>query len=586
MLQITTGKLFTRSVGRENQLRGVLYTNLHLENRLNPVLTGHLFGRLAQAAEASGSPKMLVWEFIERIEEPESGPQVVLSHCADSYLQEMATVLSFAFNCTCSPDIEVVRRLTSGQRGVSTGRAPNTLVRRVFDTEVVCLPSEEDAFMRFYSQLMGLPRKTYLGVMRAIRTYVTGMQRVADDLELAYTLLVAAGESMAQDFDSFEATWDSVSEQKRFAIDEALGAASVEVAEAVRAAVLSTEHTALARRFQAFIVANVEADYFRAGFKPEDIPLGRCDLPEALASAYKVRSLYVHQLQALPDMVSVGHRHVESVIEDRRRMPTLQGLSRLIRHAILTFVAKQPTLDRQPYKYLSELAGVIQAPLAPCFWVGHAQGDIAPFGRRKLEGFLEELALAELKSPGATVTNLTDVLHKFLADAPNMKRDLRRPYLALLVLFNAIAGSMAVARTGAIESLIQTELSNTNPETLVTLAFFSEIPQWTIEVHEKALVDYFKQRAQKYGLRLPRLFEAAVTIELAERNRASGHVDRARELVVMASENYPDHERLRSFAENFLGEEALNWRLILLPEMPVAIDCESGVSGGSITLQT
>lgn len=586
MLQITTGKLFTRSVGRENQLRGVLYTNLQLENRLNPVLNGHLIGRLAQAAEASGSPKMLVWEFIERIEEPESGPQFVISHCADSYLQDMATVLSFAFNCTCSPDIEIVRRLTAEQRGVSTGQAPNRLVRRVFDREVFCQPGEADDFMRFYSQLMGLPRKTYLGVMRAIRTYVTGMHRVADDLELAYTLLVAAGESMAQDFDAFEATWDSVSEQKRSAIDEALGAASVEVAEAVRAAVLSTEHTALARRFQAFIVANVDVGYFRSGFPPDGVPLGRCDLPEALASAYKARSLYVHQLRSLPDMVSVGHGHVESVLEDRRRMPTLQGLSRLIRHAILSFVAKQPTLDREPYKYLNELAGVIQAPLAPSFWVGHAQGDIAPFGRRKLEGFLEELARAQLESPGATVTSLTEVLHKFLADAPNMKQDLRRPYLALLVLFNAIAGSTAVRRTDAIELLIQSELSDPSPEALVALAFFSELPQWTIEAHEKALEDYFKQRGRKSGLRLPRLFEAAVTVELAERNRAGGLAARACELVVMASENYPDHERLRNCAEKFVGEEALNWRLILLPVKPVANDCKSGASEGSVDSQT
>lgn len=582
MLQITTGKLFTRSVGRENQLRGVLYTNLYLENWMNPVLNGPLFGRLAQAAEASGSPKMLVWEFIERIEEPESGPQFVISHCAESYLQDMATVLSFGFNCTCSPDIEIVRRLTAGQRGISTGQAPNRLVRRVFDTEVFCQPGEADAFVRFYSQLMGLPRKTYLGVMRAIRTYVTGMQRVADDLDLAYTLLVAAGESMAQDFDAFEATWDSVSEQKRSAIDEALSAASGEVAEAVRAAVLNTEHTALARRFQAFIVANVDAGYFRSGFPPDGIPLGRCDLPEALASAYKARSLYVHQLRALPDMVSVGHGHVESVLEDRRRMPTLQGLSRLIRHAILSFVAKQPTLDREPYKYLSELAGVIQAPLAPSFWVGHAQGDIAPFGRRKLEGFLEELALAQLESPGATVTSLTEVLHKFLADAQNMKRDLRRPYLALLVLFNAIAGSMAVGHTKAIELLIQSELSDPSPEALVTLAFFSKLPQWTIEAHEKALEDYFKQRGQKSGLRLPRLFEAAVTFELAEHNRAGGHAARAHELVVMASDNYPDHERLRNCAENFVGEAGLNWRLILLPEKPVTIDGESSVSEVSV----
>lgn len=170
MLQITTGKLFERPVERENLLRGVLYTNLCLEDRLNPVLSGNLFGRLAQANQPAGSPKMIVWEFIERIELPESGPSVLVSHGAESYLQEMATVLSFAFNCTFSPDIDIVQRLTTGKRGVSTGQAPDRLIQRVFDEDVFCQPGESDSFARFYTQLMGLRRQTYLGVMRAIRT--------------------------------------------------------------------------------------------------------------------------------------------------------------------------------------------------------------------------------------------------------------------------------------------------------------------------------------------------------------------------------------------------------------------------------
>lgn len=204
------------------------------------------------------------------------------------------------------------------QRGVATSQALNRLVRRVVDADVLCQPGEPEDFLRFYCQLMGLLRKTILGVMCAIRTYASGMQRVADDLELAYTLLVAAGEFMAQDFDGYEATWDSVSEQERFTIDAALAGAAAQVVKAVRAAVLSTEHTSLARHFSlrsgkrgAWPLSN--------RVRPDVCPLGRIDLPEALASAYRARSLYVHQLRALPDMVTVGHGYFESVLDDRRR---------------------------------------------------------------------------------------------------------------------------------------------------------------------------------------------------------------------------------------------------------------------------
>lgn len=571
MLQIATGKLFSSAVERENQLRGVLYTNVHLENRMDPVVTGELFGRLAQATEVPGSPKLLVWEFVERIEVPESGPSVLISHCADSYVQDMATILSFAFNCTCSPDIEIVRRLTSGKRGVAAGLPPNRLVMRAFDAEVWCQPGESAAFTHFYSKLIGLHRKTFLGVMRAIRTYVTGMQRMADDLELAYTLLVAACESLAQDFDGYETTWDAVEQKKRLAIDKALVSASSEVAEAVRAALLSTEHPALRRRFQAFVESNVNPDYFRSGFAPGSQPVGRCDLPEALEAAYKARSLYVHRLFALPDMVTLDCGYSESVLVERSRMLTLQGLSRLVRHVIMTFIAKQPSVEKEPYQYQSEAAGVIQVPLTPNFWVWRAQGDISSLGRQKLEGFLEELALVELGTPGATVTDLTEVLQKFSLEAPQMAADYRRPYLALLMLFNKVVGPKGVPRTKAIEKDIQGgELSKKSSEALVTFALFKTSPDWSIEDHERTLKSYFNMRTKKSGLRLPRLFEAAVTIELAERHRANGTVCRAQDLIVMASDNYPEHEQLRLYADRLVRDSPLHWRHILLPAKQLA----------------
>jgi hypothetical protein len=88
--------------------------------------------------------------------------------------------------------------------------------------------------------------------MKAIRTYVTGLHRVADDLELAYTLLVASIESLAQDFDGHEGSWNDFDETKRKKIDQALADADVATADRVRAALVEIEHLALSRRFRDF----------------------------------------------------------------------------------------------------------------------------------------------------------------------------------------------------------------------------------------------------------------------------------------------------------------------------------------------
>lgn len=231
MLQIATGKLFTRPVGRENLLRGMLYTNAVFA-REEAVETAA--GRLLPSSSYSIRPTVLVYEFPERMEGEEQGPGVLVSSTVDPYLQDYSVVVSFALNCVCTADVDLARRLTNGQRGLATRVAPQTLVRRFFDGEIWCKPAELKFLEDFVAKLIGLPRRTFLGVMRALRTYVNGMNRIADDLELAYTLLVASVESLAQDFDGHESDWDSFDERKRKAVDEALLEADKIVAQRVR----------------------------------------------------------------------------------------------------------------------------------------------------------------------------------------------------------------------------------------------------------------------------------------------------------------------------------------------------------------
>ena len=257
MLQIANGKLFTRPAGRENRLRGMLYTNAILA-REDAVETSA--GRLLPSSSYSIRPTVLVYEFTERMEGEERGPGVIVSSTVDPYLQDYSVVVSFALNCVCAPDVDMARRLTTGQRGLATWVAPQMLVRRFFDGEIWCKPDELKFLEVFVEKLIGLPRRTFLGVMRALRTYVNGMHRIADDLELAYTLLVASVESLAQDFDGHESNWNSFDERKRKAVDEALSEADEVIAQRVREALLRVEHVALARRFREFAVAHTQGN--------------------------------------------------------------------------------------------------------------------------------------------------------------------------------------------------------------------------------------------------------------------------------------------------------------------------------------
>ena len=238
MLQIASGKLFTREVGRRNELRGVFYSNLVVYgDRKIETVAGSVLG-----TSTLRESKAIVFECSELIEGVEVGPGVLISHGIDPYLSDFAAVVSFALLVTCTPDSDLASRLTSGSRGLSVNAPPDKLIKRAFDAQVWCQDSDAGHLQAFTRALLGLHRKTFLGVMRAIRTYVTALRRVGDDAELSYTLFVASIESMAQAFDGHRAEWQDFEEEKRKAIDRALEGAEDDVANKVRTTLLEIEH--------------------------------------------------------------------------------------------------------------------------------------------------------------------------------------------------------------------------------------------------------------------------------------------------------------------------------------------------------
>jgi len=93
---------------------------------------------------------------------------------------------------------------------------------------------DDERLSSFIKELIALDRKHYEGAMRAIRRYVTGARRIADDVNLAYALFVMAIESLAQEFDGHAAEWSDYDQAKRIRIDAALSGATDDTSENVR----------------------------------------------------------------------------------------------------------------------------------------------------------------------------------------------------------------------------------------------------------------------------------------------------------------------------------------------------------------
>ncbi|MET4483474.1 hypothetical protein [Bradyrhizobium sp. F1.13.3] len=243
----------------------------------------------------------------------------------------------------------------------------------MFDKDVHAKDGEAAALAAFITQLIGLERETFVGAMRAIRQFVIGSHRLADDLNLAYKLFVTSIESLAQGFDGHVAEWSDYEPRKRNKIDQALKDASDEVAAGVRDAVLSNEHVALARRFRDFAMADVAPSFFREEAAGAQGPIGRPDLPIALQQAYSIRSSYVHLLRDVPRQLTISGFPEATEVDDRETL-SFAGLSRLARHIIMQFIARGRTVEREAFDYRRELPGIVTVKLSPEYWVASTVG--------------------------------------------------------------------------------------------------------------------------------------------------------------------------------------------------------------------
>lgn len=558
MLQINTGKLFNRGIGRTNALRGVLYSNGWFH--FNDVETA------AGTLRATGGERgdlAVVYELEERIEEAKVEPGVLVSHGVSPYLRDFAVLASFGLNLIVSTDVNVVRRLTNSQFGFLSYSPPKDFVSRFFDPQVVAGPGECEEFADLVDDLLALERRHFLAAMRAIKTYVAALHSIPDDLGLSYTLMVSAVETLVKDFDGFQSNWSDVDERKRMAVDTALLNASTETAEAVRAAIMKAEHNAMVRRYREFIMSKIGASYFRIVGVSSNRAVSRRELPFALRQAYGLRSQYIHSAMPLPDALTMPHGHREVAEIDRRPVLTIQGLARVTRHAIRRFIADGPKVEAEEYDYSLERAGVVSMQMAPQYWVGRPLTD-ALQARRRLEGFLGQLAALERGDANAMLTDLREVLGDIEKLFPQARNSVKPALYVLYVAFNAVVSKESQRPDWQLFMERHAAVAEApSGDVLIGRTLLGSTDGWSLATHQVAYDQYWSERLTKSGLHAPRIFEAAAALVLAERYRQDGHDDQCRKLIAEAVECHPGHEGLQQFESHLKIDKPINWREIL-----------------------
>jgi hypothetical protein len=565
MLQISAGKFFRSSKLHETPYRGVYYTNYEgfddakIETPVGTV----------QPSTARSGLSTLTYEVVERIEAHPQSPVAgeLISTGGHMVVNDFAAVISFALDVTCTPDSDLTRRLIAASApSLGNAQVPQKFIPRLFDTSVLFAKGDNEKLSGFIKDLIGLDRKHYEGAMRAIRRYVTGAHRIADDVNLAYALFVMGIESLAQEFDGHVNDWLDYDHTKRARIDAALSDATDDTSEKVRQAILQNEHVALARRFRSFTLAHVAPSYFRSDAAQAQGAISRPDLETALRQAYEIRSGYVHRLQEI-DTALVGLPSFPDTIElEGRATLTFAGLSRLARHVIIQFIDRSPKVERETFNYQSAFPNIVRLPLAPQYWIDKPDAFTVENAHLFITAFLGQIADVILVK--GAISDLRPVLEKIETILPGLAKPAQRlPLLTLYILFHQIAPKeFHQSQWPAILETYKGDFQAPSIESLIAHLIAQQLPGWTVKQLDALHQAYFAKRHSSRVTKIGRFFEAAITLYLAEGFRGLDP-QRTRGLVAFAVECMPKHTGLQAF-EAMVFEEPIppiNWLAVLAP---------------------
>jgi hypothetical protein len=557
MLQAATGKLFTEQHNPQvNMLRGVVYTNLDLGS----VDTFSSAVGTISAFDTVTTPHALCYELKEHIEgTPAAG--LIASRMMGAYIDDFADVASFGLRAIFSPDVRIAERLLHLRARVGEP-LPSERLTRFYEPSIKANTEELEAFGAFTEQLIGLKRSSYQSVIKAIRSYVAAVHRMSDDLDLAYTLLVMSIESLAQDFDGYVVVWEDMPAEKRGLIDEVLENLEDAEAQAVRDAILKTEHLRLGYRFSKFIQEYLPADYFSEYASKEKHPIGKRELLAALKNLYGTRSDYVHTLKPLTKEFLHFSGHAETYADHDKLMFTFQGLFRLVRAVIMEFVRRADKIAHEPCSYEYDNPSVLRISWDPSMWIYAPTGLTAESCPRFFEGLVTLLSQAFAEFPHKPLRNLHPVVEAGFKIKHELKKSPKMAFLAFTYLKQYYLGSEqgeSLLKKGDVALLNQPGL-----ESLVGQAITGSDTEWPPSEHLKHLNGYYGQCFKPTGIKVPLQVEACMALALVERYRLAGQFQDAKEALAAAAEDFP---RLSCMREVQLDPDTpIRWLDIIYPK--------------------
>lgn len=529
MLQIISGRFFCVGKVNERESDAILYSNY---SWLVPIKTS--VAELRPVDTYGSRVSSYVLRYTNRYEPASPNDPRVLA-TGDEAVEQFRLLASFYFQSFFHIDRTYVESLcrTGSSHSLDT-IVPSVFVPKFFDLAKRGANAEAVSFVQFVARVLAMPRKQYRLFISCLAGFFEALEAIGKNFDLAYSIMVYVLEALSRSGEQPRPVWEDYDQNVRDKLDEQLASVDVTAADAVRSILLNNPHLKLKKRFVNFISAHVNDTYFMSQAEELKFALAKSELARTLGNLYDTRSGYVHELKQVQEQLRLHWVGTDSDVFRWMNEPhfTFAGLVRLSRHVLFSFIDRQPILEREDYPpWRWELPGIIEAELAPEYWVGRPDNFEPAQAGKRFGGFIEHL-VTNYSKPQIPLLDLRQLMERIEKLAPAAKASNRLAMLALYWLFNSMCPEQN-GRPGWDNFLSRwnSELEQCSIELVVVYIILGHDQPWPVEECVGAFEQYQRSRHQAAATHLPRLAEIAVMAEIANLFLDGGQIERFEEWV-------------------------------------------------------
>ncbi|NMB96778.1 MAG: hypothetical protein GYA02_09240 [Clostridiaceae bacterium] len=527
MLQIISGKFYNSEDRYHTPCKAPVYSNVGITNHINTTVF-----KIIPASYSDGEGYSYIIEYDNQLQKPTVPSGFALIKVGDKeILNQIQVICSFATNSIFSIDKNTLLKICreKGPSSTSDG-VPSQYIEKTLTFRH--LNNEETSFLeKFVDKLILLERDKYNAVIAALKTYNAAIKLLDDDICLAYSMLVYCIESLSQRFDGYIPKWEDYNQEIKGKIDKLVSKIDKDIGEELIRILVSDSHLKLSSRFVKFVTSNLNEEFFTVECKDIISPLQKNEIEVALKNTYSIRSGYVHELKRPTSQLLMADfsKNCDTVRIWNNTYLTFNGLLRVVRKVISSFVMKQDELKIEKYNWYNELPNQIEVPLSPELWVSKEQNVHKDNAVAYFIGFLQCYLSGKESLP-----DMRGVIKKFekIYDVSNALN--KTAIVALTKLYNSVIREED--RSEGYKEFIDKHSSDTEECNIINIAL-SLLPVstgeneehilWDVDLCEKEIQSYMKQRYKHNRIRFNNsIIEILMCIGLANRYKDEGNNDK------------------------------------------------------------